>query len=66
MDICKTYLVTYQAYYWDVNKPAEIRQEEIEIGVNEDMTIGKIVKALQENIKRGNIKTAIVINFWEM
>lgn len=66
MVIYKTYLVTYQAYYWDVNKPAKICQEEIEIGVNEDMTNGKIAKALQENIKRGNIKTAIVINFWEM
>lgn len=66
MVICKTYLVTYQAYYWDVNKPAEIRQEEIEILIDEDMTNGKIVKALQKNIKRGNIKTAFVINFWEM
>lgn len=66
MVIYKTYLVTYQAYYWDVNKPAKILQEEIEIGVNEDMTNGKIVKALQENIKRDNIKTAFVINFWEM
>lgn len=66
MVIDKTYLVTYQAYYWDVNKPAEIRQEEIGIGVNEDTTNGKIAKALQENIRGGNIKTAIVINFWEM
>lgn len=66
MTIYKTYLVTYQAYYWDVNKAAEIRQEEIEIGVYEDMTNGKIAKALQGNIKGGNIKTAFVINFWEM
>ena len=66
MVIYKTYLVTYQPFYWDVNKAAEIRQEEIEIGVNEDMTNGKIVKALQENIKDGYIKDAVVINFWEM
>ncbi len=66
MVIYKTYLVTYQAYYWDVNKPAKIRQEKIEIGVNEDMTNGKIAKALQENIEGGDIKTAFVINFWEM
>ena len=66
MVIYKTYLVTYQAYYWDVNKPAEIRQEEIEIGVYEDMANGKIAKALQENIKGGDIKSALVINFWEM
>lgn len=66
MVIYKTYLVTYQAYYWDVNKPAKILQEKIEIGVDEDMTNGKIAEALQENIKGGNIKTAFVINFWEM
>ena len=61
----KTFLVTYEANYWDVNKAPQIRQEEIEIGVNEDMTDGQIVLALQDRLKGGYISCAIVLNFWE-
>lgn len=62
----KTFLVTYEANYWDVNKAPQIRQEEIELAVADNMTDGQIVMALQDRLKGGYISCAIVLNFWEM
>ena len=64
------FLVTYEATFWDVNKPSKLKQEQVEFDHNDLISLqqGEIVLGIQEKIKKSNhnYQAVIVINFWKL